>query len=296
MSIVQSTIERLRKSHPNGDDHARGPAQEERKAAARAEKRGAPGAVPWRPELSAQGCDIESLRAGGLYPPKEFVPRVREEYRSIRRQVLAASLEKIGPTQQPVGPVVVVTSAMPGDGKSYTALNLAVSIAREGVRDVLLVDADTIKRSTSIACGLRDRPGLCELLGGQASDFLDVSFSTGVPKLHVLPAGDRSRTSTDLFCAARVGPFFESLRTVMSDHFVVIDTPPILLSNDTAVLADLAGQVLLVVRAGITLQDAAREAVARVNQQVPVGVVLNGWSPVLASDKRTYQAYDEYVV
>ncbi len=295
MSIVQSTLDRLRKSQPGPDDSVRGAAHVDGKAVARAEKRTGPAPVPWRAELAAPECDAEKLRTAGLYPTKDFLPRVREEYRTIRRQVLAASLEKIGPTQQSVGPIMVVTSAMPGDGKSYTALNLAVSIAREGVRDVLLVDGDTIRHTISSACGLQDRPGLCEVLGGQAADFLDVSFSTGIPHLHVLPAGDRSRASTDLFCAARVGPLFESLRAAMGDHFVVIDTPPILMSNDTAVLADVAGQVLLVVRAGTTLHDAAREAVAKVNKHVPLGVVLNGWTPVLASEKKAYQAYDEYM-
>jgi len=80
----------------------------------------------------------------------------------------------------------------------------------------------------------------------------------------------------------------------MGDGFVIIDTPPILMSNDTAVMTDLAGQVLLVVRAGATLQDMAHEAVARVHEGVPVGLVLNGWSPLLPSERKTYVAYDEY--
>lgn len=289
MSIVQSTLERLRRS---GEElRAAGPQAAAREAAVDAR---VPAPVPWREDLSVPECTLETLCAAGLYAPPEFVQRVREEYRGIRRQIIAASRERVGPAERPVGPIVVVTSAMPGDGKSFTAVNLALSIAREGVRDVLLVDADTVRRTASTACGLQDQPGLTELLLGNPRSFRDYSFTTGIPRLYVLPAGDPAGHGTDLFSLARVAPLFESLRSAMGEGFVVIDTPPILMSNDTAIMTDLAGQVLLVVRAGRTLQDSALEAASRVNQEVPVAVVLNGWFPLLPSEKKTYVAYDEY--
>lgn len=288
MSIVQSAIERLRKIQPQAEPPrppASGRDAGEVKPAAR---------TPWRSDLSAPQCTLQALAAKNLYPPNEFAQRVREEYRGIRRQIIAASREKIGVAERVVGPVVVVTSAMPGDGKSFTAVNLALSIAREGVRDVLLIDADAVRHTISTACGLQGQPGLCQLLAGKSSNFLEHSFSTGVPHLYVMPAGDPSGDATDLFSSARVGPLFESLRSGIGDGFVVIDTPPILMSNDTAVMTDLAGQVLLVVRAGATLQDMASEAVARMQAGIPIGVVLNGWIPLLPSEKKTYVAYDEY--
>jgi protein-tyrosine kinase len=293
MSIVQSAIERLRKggSHP----------EELRPAAAApvavreptAEVR-TPAPVQWRADLAAPECTLEKLCAAGLYPSNDFVQRVREEYRGIRRHVISASREKVPPAERPLGPLVLVTSAMPGDGKSFTAVNLALSMAREGVRDVLLIDADTVRHTVSTACGLRERPGLTDLLTDKSASFRDYSFSTGIQRLYVLPAGDPARQATDLFSAARVGPLFESLRAAIGEGFVIVDTPPILMSNDTAVMTDLAGQVLLVVRAGTTLQDMAHEAIGRVREGVPVGLVLNGWSPLLPSEKKTYVAYDEY--
>jgi protein-tyrosine kinase len=285
MSIVQSTLERLRKIQPQAEESAA------RDHAADARP---PAGPHWRADLAVPECTLEKLCAEGLYAPSEFVQRVREEYRGIRRQIISASRERINGTERPVGPIVVVTSAMPGDGKSFTAVNLALSIAREGVRDVLLVDADTIRRTISKACGLQEKQGLAELLAAKSTSFRDLAFTTGVPRLYVLPAGTPEGHATDLFSSARVGPLFESLRTAMADGFVIIDTPPILMSNDTAVMTDLAGQVLLVVRAGTTLQDLAHEAAARVHQDVPVAVVLNGWSPLLPSEKKTYVAYDEY--
>jgi protein-tyrosine kinase len=293
MSIVQATLERLRKSQVLAP--APGPralAQPLERPAPEVNDRSESAAVPWRTHLAAAHCTIEKLAAAGLYPPNEFVQRVREEYRGIRRQVVAASRERVAPAERTVGPLIVVTSAMPGDGKSYTATNLALSLAREGVRDVLLIDADTARRTISKAYGLEDRPGLTELLSQRSADFLDYALLTAIPRLHVLPAGQRS--DEDLFSAARVTPLFESLRHSMREHLVVIDTAPILMSNDTAVMADLAGQVLLVVRAGTTLQDSVREAAARVHEGVPIGIVLNDWSPLLPSDRKAYHAYGEY--
>jgi protein-tyrosine kinase len=293
MSIVQSAIERLRKVAPQREE-PRPPARQRGTAREAAPETRAPAPVQWRADLSVPECTLEKLCAAGLYPSNEYVQRVREEYRGIRRQIISASRERVGDAERTVGPVVLVTSAMPGDGKSFTAVNLALSIAREGVRDVLLIDADTVRRTISTACGLAQHTGLTELLAGKSSSFRDHSFTTGVPRLYVLPAGDPAKHGTDLFSSARVGPLFESLRTTIGDGFVIVDTPPILMSNDTAVMTDLAGQVLLVVRAGTTLQDMAHEAVARVHEGVPVGLVLNGWSPLLPSERKTYVAYDEY--
>ncbi len=292
MSIVQSAIDRLKKSQAEGV---------EKRPAARAAgfDTVAVGAARSRSALRWSGqppanLDVERLRAAGLYPPAAFVQRIQEDYRSIRREVVAASHEKIGPAEEPVGPIVVVTSALPGDGKSYTALNLALSIASEGVHDVLLVDADSMKRSVTRACGLDERPGLMELLEKPDASFAEYSYLTTASRLYVLPAGNRSPESTDLVSAGRIGPLFHSIRSAMSGHFVITDTPPLLVASETPVLTDVAGQVLLVVRAGQSLQDSVKDAVGRIRESIPVGVVLNCWSPMLPSEKETYAAYHEY--
>lgn len=238
--------------------------------------------------------DPERLRARGLYPPARFASCLQEEYRAIRREIIAASREKIGSADKPVGPIVVLTSALPGEGKSYTSLNLALSIASEDLHDVLLIDADTVRRTISIACGLTDRPGLLELLADSAAGLSERVYPTTIPRLFVLPAGTRTSGSADLICAGRVGPLFDSIRSAMIGHFVIVDSPPILLSSDTSVLTDVAGQVLLVVRAGRSLQDSVKDAVTRIRESIPVGVVLNGWAPTLAYERKAYVAFNEY--
>jgi Mrp family chromosome partitioning ATPase len=293
MSIVMSAFERSRSD--------RAPQAEERpaprsKAFDPAGLAGTSSRSPL-PRWSTQppiDLDIERLRGRGLFPPARFVPCLQEEYRTIRREIIAASCERVGPDDEAVGPIVVLTSALPGEGKSYTALNLALSIASEDLHDVLLIDADTVKRTISAACGLEGRSGLMELLANPGSGLAEHVHPTTAARLFVLPAGTRTRASADLFCAGRVVPLFASIRAAMMGHFVIVDSPPILLSSDTSILADVAGQVLVVVRAGRSFQDTVKEAVSRIRESIPVGVVLNGWSPMLASERRTYAALSEY--
>jgi len=252
-----------------------------------------PPPIRWASQAPPVDLDFARLEAAGLCPPEPLARRLRDEFRAIRREVVGATLE-MGASGQAVGPIVVVTSAGPGDGKSHTALNLALSIAGQGVYDVLLIDADFVKRTISVACDLGDRPGLAELLTHPTVSFLDYAYPTGVQRLHILPAGARSRSAHDLFAPARVAALFDVIRTAMAEHIVIVDTPPILVSSDTAVVLDAAGQVLLVVRAGSSLQDAVREALGRIRKTLPVGVILNDWSPLLPSEKKTYTSYDEY--
>lgn len=295
MSIVETTLQRLK--------GARGAEPEKRPAAAPEAAAPPPTArvrariptpVRWPSQPASADFDIARLQAVGLYPPERFVHRLRDDYRGIRREVVAASEEKVAATGQVVGPIVVVTSSGPGEGKSYTALNLALSIAGQGVHDVLLIDADFVKRTISLACNLGDRAGLSELLAQASTSFFNYAYPTSTARLRIVPAGTLTHGTHDLFAPARVGSVFDAIRTAMAEHIVIVDTPPILVSSDTPVVVDVAGQVLLVVRAGKTLQDAVRDAVGHIRKTLPVGVILNDWAPLLPSEKKTYMSYEEY--
>lgn len=290
MSIVESTLQRL-KAARDTELEKRPPPPPEPAPAARAR---VPAPIRWPVQLAPADFDVGRLRAMGLAPPERFADRLRDDFRAIRREVVAASEQKVAATGIPVGPIVVVTSSEPGEGKSYTSLNLALSIAGQGVHDVLLIDADFVKRTITMACNLGNRAGLAELLINPASSFFECAYPTGTPRLRILPTGTRAYASRDLFAPARVAALFDTIRTAMADHVVIVDTPPILVSSDTPVVVDVAGQVLLVVRAGRTLQDSVRDAVGHIRKTLPVGVILNGWSPLLSSEKKTYRSYDEY--
>jgi Mrp family chromosome partitioning ATPase len=295
MSIVESALQRFKSAGTEADKRtARAPEPEPETPPAGRPRPQMPAPIRWPARLPTADFDFERLEAAGLYPPESSARRLRDEYRGIRREVLSATAEKVGATGHTVGPLVAVTSAGPGEGKSYTALNLALSIAAQGVYDVLLVDTDTVKRTITLACNLRDRPGLMELLAHPVGNFLESVYATFLPHLHVLPTGGHAGAAHELFAPARVGPLFDSIRATFAEHIVIVDTPPVLISSDTSVILDVTGQVLLVVRAGSTLQDGAREALDRIRKTLPVGVILNDWSPLLPSEKKTYTSYNEY--
>ena len=295
MSIVESTLQRLKSARGGESENRQAAAPEppEQPAAARSRPRN-PAAIRWPAQVLPVEIDLKRLEADGLRPPEHLARRMTDEFRAIRREVIGASAEKLATTGQTVGPIAVVTSAGPGDGKSHTAVNLALSIAGQGVYEVLLIDADFVKRTISTAFGLADRPGLAELLARPEASFLDYAYPVQTSRLRILPAGVSATSAHDLFAQARVATVFDAVRTTMAEHIAIVDTPPILASSDTSVVLDCAGQVLFVVRAGNSLQDGVREALARIRRTLPVGVILNDWSPLLPSEKKTYRSHDEY--
>jgi protein-tyrosine kinase len=287
VSIVQSALDRVKASRPTEL-----PSKSASKSAGRGES--VPHGIAW-PQSSAPAIDINTdrLREFGMFPSSSFVRRQQDDYRSLRREVIAAT-QQSRTDGSPIGPIVVVTSALPGEGKSYTAINLAMSIASEGTHEVLLIDGDTVRCSLTNALGMTEEAGLLDLLSRPGANFMSYVRRTSNLRLHVLSAGKPVEGAGDLFSAGRIEPLFEAIASELRGHVVIVDTPPILLSSDTPVLTDAAGQVVLVVRAGQTLQDSITEASSRINERVPVGVVLNGWDPLLPSEKQAYRGYQAY--
>jgi protein-tyrosine kinase len=304
MSIVQSAIERMKATRAGESSRPLEPRPLSVKSVSKVPLEPAPiptatnelpSFVVW-PESKEPPLvvDLTRLRAHGLYASPDFVRRQQEDYRVLRREVIAATAQRPSPEAAPIGPIVAVTSALPGEGKSYTAVNLALSMASEGIHDVLLIDADTVRRRTTEVLEMGASPGLLDLLAKPTRYFADYVRPTSIERLHVLPAGQRHEGASDLFSLGRVRPLFAAINAAMQGHIAIVDTPPILLSSDTSVLTDSAGQVLLVVRSGHTLQDSVKDALSRIKVSVPVGVVLNDWNPVLPSEHRAYQDYESY--
>jgi protein-tyrosine kinase len=295
VSIVQSAMERLKSSRA-ADPRAVRTAAQTAPAAVLATNANLPLPVPW-PETGAPRVEIDTGRLSerGLYPHSDHAHRQQEDYRTIRREVISATRQKPAPDAAAIGPIVVVTSALSGEGKSYTALSLALSIASEGIHEVLLIDADTVRHSITTAVDLGDAPGLVELLARPGRSFMEYARQTSVERLRVLPAGRAFEGASDLFSLGRVGPLFAAINSALDGHIAIIDTAPILLCSETPVLTDTAGQVLLVVRAGHTLQDSLKDAASRIKESVPVGLVLNDWDPLLASERQVYRGYEAYV-
>lgn len=216
--------------------------------------------------------------------------RIRREYGQIKRPVLAHALNRsAAPTVG--GNVVLVTSAISGEGKSLTAFNLALSLGLEKDLSVVLVDADTIKPDLSRTLGLDQTLGLTDLLVDESLQFSDVLTRTSAPGLYFIGAGQQRAGATELLGSPRMLQLVEGMARDLPRTVIVIDSSPLLLTTEAPVLVSLAGQVVLVVRANHTSRSLLTDALERLDRAKPVGLVLNA---VNASEVGHYGAYDSY--
>jgi receptor protein-tyrosine kinase len=208
---------------------------------------------------AAQALNLPLMRRQGLLIPDDGRSALAEEFRILKRPVLANAF---GPSGERIGRrnVVMVTSAVPGEGKTYTAINLAMSIAMELQRTVLLVDADVVQPSIAARLGLTLGPGLIDLLENEHTDLSTYLVKTSIPNLTVLGAGRRHGRSTELLASAAMARLVDDLASRYPDRVVLFDSPPMLATSESSVLARHMGQIVLTVEAGAT----PRAAVSRV--------------------------------
>jgi len=181
-----------------------------------------------------------------------------------------------------------VTSSVAGEGKTFTSLNLAISIAMELDRTVLLVDADLANPGLSRLLGAQDLPGLTERLLDDKVSLKDLLLRTDVPKLTLLPAGRRHRRATELLASNTMKGLLDEVATRYPDRVVLFDSPPLLATSEASVLAEQAGQVCLVVESTTTPQFLVKEALGLLRHQDRVSLVLNKTRDELLSGRRGY--------
>jgi protein-tyrosine kinase len=218
--------------------------------------------------------DAPRLRSLGLMPPEDAALRMADEYRRIKRPLLAGAFGK-GAARLPHGNLLMVGSSMPGEGKTFTSLNLALSIVQELDYTVLLVDADVAKPHITRVLELEGKPGLIDVLVDDTLDLQDVLVSTDIEGLRVLPAGPVHRQSTELLASERMAALVSEMADRYPDRVLVFDTPPLLATTEAQVMSSLMGQVLLVVRAGITPQQAVMQSLETLGPRAGVNIVLN---------------------
>ena len=175
--------------------------------------------------------------------------------------------------------MILVTSALPGEGKTFTALNLALSIVRDRELRVILVDADVERPGLTPALGLEGNPGLNDVLEDTSREIDSVTYQTDVEGLFVVPAGKWHDQAPEFFAGSRMPQVIEELIRRVGNGVVVLDSPPLLATNEAQVVTRYVGQVLFVVRAEDTEQRAVREAIALVDQSASVSAVLNRVQP-----------------
>jgi receptor protein-tyrosine kinase len=235
--------------------------------------------------------DLERLKAAGYITAEGAASAIATEYRVIKRPLLdnisGRSAAKVENAR-----VIMVTSALPGEGKTFTSVNLAMSIALELDSRVLLVDADVTRPSVMAQLGLRESRGLMDVLLDPSLDLAEVLLRTNVPKLSLLPAGSADARSTELLASDAMVRFVAEAAGRYRDRILVFDAPPLLATTEARVLAKHMGQVVVVVEADRTTHAVLHDALETIRSCPVVATLLNKAS---RSDLGTYaSAYYGY--
>ena len=218
--------------------------------------------------------DRDLLAENQLLIPGAAIGVLAEEFRLAKRHLLliARQLNKHEPDK---ARTILVCSAKPGDGKTYCAINLAISMAAERDTRVLLVDADFAQPGVMERLGVEDGPGLLDALADPSIDIEKCVVGTDIPNLSLLPAGARTISDTELVASGRTPDLIARLLAADPERMVIFDSPPALSASPASVLALHVGQVMLVVRADKTSEGEIRDTVQRLEGCEHIQLLLN---------------------
>lgn len=216
--------------------------------------------------------DLLQLEANGLLVPTSARSQQANQYRVIKRPLIKNAMGK-GASVIANGNLIMITSALPGEGKSFNAINLAMSIASEMDNTVMLVDADVARPSVMRMLGLPPSPGLLDLVVDDSLDMSSVLLKTNVEKLTILPSGTPHPRATELLASDAMTRLLEEMASRYPDRIIVFDSPPLLITTESRVLASHMGQVVLVVNAGKTLKTEVKQAIDTIDN-CPVKLLL----------------------
>jgi exopolysaccharide/PEP-CTERM locus tyrosine autokinase len=218
--------------------------------------------------------NLPQMRARGFITPDAAKSQMADEFRVIKRPIIRNALGQ-GTDKIKHGNLVMVTSALPREGKTFTSVNLAMSVAMEYDSTVLLVDGDVAHPSFPSLLGCPPGPGLLDLLAKDDVDVGDALVRTNVEKLTLLPSGSRHRRSTELLASEQMASLLRELASRYSDRIVIFDSPPLLPTTEARVLATHMGQIVMVVAADTTSQHAVAQALATIESCEIVMMMLN---------------------
>ena len=218
--------------------------------------------------------DLERLKQEGYITPDTLDSIKAEEFRIIKRPILQNAFGKGAVTIQN-GNMIMVTSSLPDEGKSYVTLSLAMSIALEMDKTVLLVDCDVINPSLSRLLRINEKTGLTNYLHDVSVTLEDVILNTCIPRLRLLPSGSQFAESNELLTSLRMSDLVNELSTRYTDRVVLFDAPPLLLANQAVIISQLMGQIIVVIEAEKTPRNVVEEAVKKLDEDKVIGMVLN---------------------
>lgn len=235
--------------------------------------------------------DWNYLKAKGYICPDSAHSKLAEEYRSIKRPLV---VNAIGARKKDIqrSNLILITSSVPGEGKTFTSINLALSISAEFDKKVLLIDADVSKPTVSKVLKIKQTPGLIEYLEGEVENLSDIILHTEIDGLRIIPAGKRHKYSTELLASNKMVSLAKELSERYADRIVIFDTPPLLATTQAEVLASMVGQVVLVIAADSTPQSLVMESVKKLENCADV--VLTLLNKTKRSLDTSYYGYGKY--
>lgn len=223
------------------------------------------------PTHKREDIDLTALQNGFVNKDRQII---NEEFRAIKRKILSTAF---GPLSKSLNNsnIIMVTSPNPNEGKTFTAINLALSIALEQDKTVLLVDADVLRPSVMKIIDQPFENGLMEYLLGDVEDLSEVIYHTSLETLRIIPAGKSHHLSSELLASEKMLETVSEFANRYPDRLVIFDTPPLLGINETAILANLAGQAVIVVQEGKTNLNRISAAVEQLNPDMAKGFIIN---------------------
>lgn len=251
-------------------------------------------ALPWLPRTVGGKSreveiDLDRLEKLGFLTPKGRDKRLAEELRVIKRRVLMNAVD-LARKRADTGGVVLVTSAMPGEGKTFLAVNLAISIAMEIDRTALLIDADAAKARLTRVLGLRSYAGLADVISGGEPDLQKVLLSTNIRPLKILPSGTRRAEMAEYVGSRRTELLIKELALRYPDRIVIVDGPPLLATVEACALARMVEQVIVVVETERTKRSDLVTALNLLEPSKTIGLVLNK-----ANEREETKYYESYL-
>lgn len=216
--------------------------------------------------------DLDRLHSVGVVTPNAPRSLIGDEFRIIKRPLLR-NVQGKGAAEIKNANLIMVTSSLPGEGKSFSSINLAISMAMELDHTVLLIDADVSRPSVLNILGLPPRKGLMDVLTSNNMQLGDVLLKTNIEKLSLLPAGTPHPRATELLASDAMNSLLEELAERYSDRIIVFDSPPLLVTTESRVLATHMGQIVMVVECNRTAQAAVKQALAAI-EACPIKMML----------------------
>jgi receptor protein-tyrosine kinase len=253
----------------------------------------APASDPAPPRSSRQiTIDHSALEEAGMVSAHSERSLIAEEFRMIKRPLILKAFDDNASNSAKPSNLVMVSSARPGDGKTFTAVNLAMSIALERDLTVMLVDGDIAKPSIPSVLGIEADLGLIDLIADDSLDVSDVLLKTDIENLTILPAGRQHQLATELLASGKMEKFVDEIAKRYPDRMIIFDSPPILMSSIPGVLALHVAQIVFVVRADKTTQTSIDTALGLISGCENIYLLLNKAHTMVGSDK--FDGYHGY--